>query len=214
MTDVAIDHVDETGAPCARHPAATTASLLQLAMVGSRAPAFHHDCASKLQGLLMALDELSELTENGDPQLQRPIEAAQHASRELNALLNLNRALTKPASRGTIGLKALVTQAAERVGVRLSGELPDVTVGVAVSPVTHALALAVDVAAGAGRGRTLAVSAQVTGGGIELALHCQAAAPPNASDSLAIATFVVVRDGGKLWCTTGGDRVVVRLPAG
>lgn len=214
MTDVAIDHVDETGAPCARHPPASTASLLQLAMVGSRAPAFHHDCASKLQGLLMALDELSELTENGDPQLQRPIEAALHASRELNALLNLNRALTKPASRASIGLAALATQAAERVGVRLSGGLPDVAVSVAIPPVTHGLALAIDVAAGAGRGRTLAVSAAVAGGGVELALRCQAAAPPNASDSLAIATFIMAREGGKLWCAAGGDRLVVRLPAG
>jgi hypothetical protein len=214
VTDVAIDHVDETGAPCARHPPASAASLLQLAMVGSRAPAFHHDCASKLQGLLMALDELSELTENGDPQLLRPIEAAMHASRELNALLNINRALTKPAARTAIALKTLTAQAAERVGVRLSGDLPDLAVSVAVPPVTHALALAIDVAAGAGRGRTLAIGAAAAGGGVELALHCQAASPPNASDSLTIATFVVAREGGKLWCAANGDRLVMRLPAG
>ncbi|HEX8106419.1 MAG TPA: hypothetical protein VF516_01775, partial [Kofleriaceae bacterium] len=93
------EHVDETGAPCTRHPAISPASLYQLAMVGSRAPAFHHDCASKLQGLVMALDELSELTENGDPQLIRAVETALEASRELNALLNLNRTLTRPATR-------------------------------------------------------------------------------------------------------------------
>jgi hypothetical protein len=216
VTDAVIehDHVDETGAPCARHPAASLASLLQLAMVGSRAPAFHHDCASKLQGLLMALDELSELTESGDPNLIRPIEAAMHASRELNGLLNINRALTKPAARTQIALRALTGQAAERVGVRLTGELPDTAVHVAVPPVTHALALAIDVAAGAGRGRTLTVGAAPAAGGLDLLLHLQAQPPANASDSLAIATFVIAREGGRMWCASASERLVVRLPTG
>jgi len=207
-----IEHLDETGAPCARHPAATSASLLQLAMVGSRAPAFHHDCASKLQGLLMALDELSELTENGDPELLRPIEAAMHASRELNALLNLNRALTKPAVKAAIGIRALVTQASERVAVKLTGTLPELSVHVAAAPVTHALALVIDVAGGAGRGRTQAISAAAVAGYVELVMPTQAQPPANASESLAVATFVIERDGGILRCGAGGDRLVVRLP--
>ena len=124
------EHVDETGAPCARHPAIAPASLYQLAMVGSRAPAFHHDCASKLQGLVMALDELTELTENGDPQLIRAVETALEASRELNALLNLNRTLTRPAARTAIALDELFARAAERVGVALRGGPP---AGVTVS---------------------------------------------------------------------------------
>src|SRR5215217_6528111 len=98
---------------------------MQLAMVGSRAPAFHHDCASKLQGLLMALDELTELTEHGDPHVIRAIEVALEASRELNALLNVNRSLTKPTVRSSIAVQTLVGQAADRVGVRLAGALPD-----------------------------------------------------------------------------------------
>jgi len=102
------DHVDETGAPCARHPAISPASLYQLAMVGSRVPAFHHDCASKLQGLVMALDELTELIENGDPQLIRAVETALEASRELNGLLNLNRMLTRPAARTVVAVDELV----------------------------------------------------------------------------------------------------------
>jgi len=213
VTGLGIEHLDETGAPCAHHPAATAASLLQLAMVGSRAPAFHHDCASKLQGLLMALDELSELTENGDPELVRPIEAAMQASRELNALLNLNRALTKPAPKVTIGLRELVAQAAERVTVRIADTLPELSVHVAAAPVIHALALAIDVAGGAGRGRTLTVSAKLADRRVELALHIQAPPPTNASESLAIATFVVEREGGALCCAAGGDRVLVRLPS-
>jgi hypothetical protein len=214
VTERMIDHLDESGAPCARHPAPTTSSLLQLAMVGSRAPAFHHDCASKLQGLVMALDELTELTENGDPQLLRAIENALDASRELNALLNTNRALTKPAPRLAIALRELMTRAAQRVGVTLKGELPDVVVNVTVPAMTHALALALDVAAGGGRGRSIAVSGGTIEGGVEIALATVAPAPSNASESLAIATFVLGRDGGRLWCATAGDALRFQLPTG
>ena len=153
------DHVDETGAPCARHPAISPGSLYQLAMVGSRAPAFHHDCASKLQGLVMALDELTELTENGDPQLLRAIETALEASRELNALLNLNRALTRPVPKTMIAVADLVARGAERGGVSLQGALPaGISVNVGVAAMIHALALVIDIAAGTGRGRSLAIS--------------------------------------------------------
>jgi hypothetical protein len=206
------EHVDETGAPCPRHPAASASALLQLAMVGSRAPAFHHDCASKLQGLLMALDELGELTENGEPELLRPIEAALHATRELNALLNINRALTKVAARTPIALQALVTSAAERAGVRWDGTLVAAEVSVTAAPATHALALAIDVAAGAGRGLSLVVGAALVDGAVELQLHAHATAPANASESLAIASFAFARDGGRLWCAEGGTRLIVRLP--
>jgi hypothetical protein len=206
------DHVDETGAPCTRHRPATAAGLLQLAMVGSRAPAFHHDCASKLQGLVMALDELTELTENGDPQLVRAIEAAAEVSRDLNALLTVNRALTKPANKTPIGLRELMKSAAARVGVSLQGSLPELSVSILVPAMTHALALTIDVAAGAGRGRALVVTATPAGREVELAMHASASPPTNASESMAIATFVVARDGGRLWCSSAGDQVLVRLP--
>jgi hypothetical protein len=209
------DHLDETGAPCARHPVISEATLYQLAMVGSRAPAFHHDCASKLQGLVMALDELTELTEDGDPQLIRAIETALEASRELNALLNINRALTRPAAKARIALRELVARAAERVGVTVQGALAEalaVTVGVA--PMTHALALAIDVAAGSGRGRALAVAAEPASGGVDLVLHSSPLPAPNVNEAVAIASFVVARDGGRLWCSAAGDRMTIRLPPG
>ena len=212
MTEPAIEHVDETGAPCARHRPPSAATMYQLALVGSRAPAFHHDCASKLQGLVMALDELSELTENGDPQLIRAIEAAMEVSRELNGLLNINRALTKPAAKTAIAVRDLVKAAADRVGVALQGALPEAMLTAAVAPMTHALALTIDVAAGTGRGRSLAISGAIDGREVELALPTVAAQPTNASEALAIATFVVARDGGKLWCSAAGDRLLVRLP--
>jgi hypothetical protein len=214
------EHFDETGAPCARHPAIARASLYQLAVVGSRAPAFHHDCASKLQGLVMALDELTELTEHGDPQLLRAVETALEASRELNALLNVNRTLTRPAARTTIALDELVTRAAERVGVALRGAAPaGVLVSVGVAPMIHALSLAIDVAAGTGRGRTLGFTTTLDpspgAGAIELALDSSPLQAPSAGEAIAIAGFVIARDGGgRLWCTSSGDQMVIRLPVG
>jgi hypothetical protein len=199
------EHVDETGAPCARHPVIAPASLYQLAMVGSRAPAFHHDCASKLQGLVMALDELTELTENGDPQVTRAVETA---------LLNFNRALTRPATKTAAALDELITRAAERAGVGLRGALPGgVTVHVGVAPMTHALALAIDTAAGTGRGRTLQITATPVVGAVELALHGSPLQAPTAGEAIAIAGFVIARDGGgRLWCMSSGDQMMIRLP--
>lgn len=214
MTLLPGDHVDETGAPCARHPAISPVSLYQLAMVGSRAPAFHHDCASKLQGLVMALDELTELTENGDPQVIRAVETALEASRELNTLLNFNRTLTRPATRTAIGLDELVTRAAERAGVGLRGALPSgVTVQVGVAPMTHALSLVIDAAAGTGRGRTLQIIATPVVGAVELALHSSPMQAPTAGEAIAIAGFVIARDGaGRLWCASSGEQMMIRLP--
>ena len=212
MTDRRRDHVDETGALCARHAPLSQDALYQLAMVGSRASAFHHDCASKLQGLVMALDELTELTEHGDPNVLRAVETAIEASRELNALLNVNRALTRPAARSPIELRELVARGAERVGVVVHGVLPDAAVGVSVAPMTHAVALAIDVAAGTGRGRSLAVSAEVVERGVELALHSSPLQAPTAGDMLAIVGFVVERDGGRMWCSSAGTRLMLRLP--
>lgn len=207
-----IEHIDETGAVCERHRASSPAGLYQLAMVGSRAPAFHHDCASKLQGLLMALDELTELAaEHGDVPMQRAIESAMEVSRELNGLLNLNRALTKPVVKAPTGLRDLLKAAADRVGVQLQGVIPDVQVKVGAAAMTHALALIVDVAAGTGRGRSLVVTVETADGEVEATLSAAGTQPSNASESLGIATFVVERDGGKLWCAVGGDRIVVRL---
>lgn len=208
-----IDHLDETGAPCARHAAVASEALLQLAMVGSRASVFHHDCASKLQGLVMALDELSELTAHGDPQLLRALQTALESTRELHALLNTNRALTRPPVRQTIALGDLLKRAAERANVTLQGALPDAMVGVVVAAATHALALVLDIAAGTGRGRTLVIAAELGAHGVELVLHASASQAANASEALAIATFVIARDGGRLWCAAADDRMFVRLPA-
>jgi hypothetical protein len=209
---VRIEHLDETGAPCTRHPPVRADAVLQLAMVGSRVSGFHHDCASKLQGLVMALDELSELTENGDPQLIRALESALESTRELSALLNANRSLTKQSVKTPIAVGELARRAAQRVGVGLQSAMADTMVDVAVPALTHALALVIDVAAGVGRGRTVAIGSAVVAREVVVVLQASSTAPANASEALAIASFVVERDGGRLWCAAAGDRVCIRLP--
>ncbi len=216
LTLDAIGHADDTGGRCARHPAISADAMMQLAMVGSRASAFHHDCASKLQGLVMALDELGELSEGGDPNVLRAIEAATESTRELHALLNINRALTKPQARAATGLGDLLLKAAHRVGITVHGVPPasaPVLVEVAAAAATHALALVFDVAAGTGRGRSLTISVSDGAATVDLSLPAASPAPSNASEMLAIASYVLARDGARLWCAAGEGRIVVQLPA-
>jgi hypothetical protein len=216
LTLDAIGHDDDRGAACARHPAISAEGLMQLAMIGSRASAFHHDCASKLQGLVMALDELGELAEGGDPNMLRAIEAATESTRELHALLNINRALTKPPSRGPTGLHDLLTKAAQRVGITVHGVPPasaPVLVEVSSAAAIHALALVLDVAAGSGRGRSLQVAVTEHATTIDIALAAAQPPPASASEMLAIASYVLMRDGGQLWCNAAEPKIIVQLPA-
>jgi hypothetical protein len=209
---VTIEHLDEQGLPCVRHPAPACDLLMSLAIVGSRAPGFHHDIASKLQGLMMAVDEITEGLEGGDPQLQRAVETAALALKELNGLLNFNRALTKPAQPVRVAFRELVALASMRVYVSIDGELPDATVMVAAPSTVHGLSLAFDVAAGPGRGRTLAAAAAISDGHLVMTLAASPSPPPTAAESLAIATFVFARDRGELRCADAGKQLVIRLP--
>src|SRR6185369_1001952 len=128
------------------------------------------------------------------PQLTSAVEIALESMHGIHALLNANRALTKPPQRTEIALGDLVGRAAERAGVALRGTLPEAMVTVAVPATTHALALAIDVAGGARRGRTLVVDAAIVAREVELVLHATNPSPADASEALAIATFVVARD--------------------
>ena len=172
-----------------------TDPLLALALVGSRASGFNHDCASKLQGLMMALDEITELADaSADADLLRAVETASGALRELTVLLNANRALTKPPVRTATTVRELFAKAAERASARLVGELPEHAIEVALPAVTHALALLFDLAAElAPGGRTIAIE----GGVVRTAKQ---ASP----ELLAIATFALARDGGSLAVVPSG----------
>jgi len=205
------EHRDETGAPCTRHGQLTEQRLYELATLGSRMPAFHHDAASKLQSLIMALDEISELVTEGE--LRAPIDTAHAALRELNQILTANRALAKPPERTRISLAELVQRSAETVGVRTRGDLKGHDVRVAVASMRHALSLLLDLAGGPSHlGRVVDVTCATTGPQLELTLRGVAEARPSpaAGESAAIATFIIRRDDGELRCTPTG--FVVRVP--
>ena len=136
--------------------------------------------------------------------------------------------MDQPIEPPVAGQIAIVTGASQGIGrgiaLRLAQDGMDVVIadrqGAQAAVVAdeiralgrNALALTIDVAAGTGRGRSLAIAGAIDGREVELALPTVAAQPTNASESLAIATFVVERDGGKLWCASAGDRLFVRLP--
>ncbi len=204
-------HLDESGQVCTRHPAAASDELLSLAIVGSRAPSFHHDLASKLQGLMMSIDEIGELTEDSPP-IARAIETAHTTLREVLGLLNVNRALTKAPAKSRTTLVELVTLSSERVYVNLRGTIAAANLEVSTPSLTHALALVCDVAGGPGRGRTVPVTSEVTGGTAMLSLAASSDPPPNAAESLALAAFVLAREGGELRCADEGRALIVRLP--
>jgi hypothetical protein len=146
METAALAHLDEHGRPCTHHPAATSAPLLALALVGSRAPSFHHDLASKLQGLMMAVDEIGEVSGDVPPPVIRAIDTARGALRDVLSLLGGNRALTKPPIPAATPLGELVARAAERVYVTFHCTPPAVTVEVPPPAMIHALSLVIDVA--------------------------------------------------------------------
>ena len=208
---VPVIHLDETGEPCASHPMATADSIFAHAIVGSRAPGFNHDIASKLQGLMMALDEISEIGET-DPNLARAAETAHTSLKEVLGILNTNRAMTKTPSRAPIALSDLVARGGERVYVALKGALPAADVEVSASTMIHAMSLLFDIAGGPGRGRSLPVVCEESDGFVTLSLTLAAPMSAASADSLAIATFVIARDGGELRCADQGARFIVKLP--
>lgn len=209
------EHLDEHARPCTRHAPVSLESLLALATVGSRASGFNHDIASKLQGLMMALDEISELAETLDPSnresVARATEGAQACLKDVLAILNTNRAMTKPAMRAPVALADLTARAGDRVYVTLQGTLPELDVSVSAPTMIHALSLLFDIAGGPGRGRTIPVDVTRTPTHVSISLAVAATASPG-SEPLALASFVLARDGGSLHCANDGQRFVIELP--
>src|SRR5207302_4493711 len=143
------------------HPAVTTEALLALATLGARVPSFHHDAASKLQSLMMALAELDELLAER-PDTRPATETAQTALRELHVLMTQNRALAKAPQRAPAQLADILRRGAERFGVKLRGELGAIAVDVAAASALHALGSLLDfVAGGASHGRSVDATATV-----------------------------------------------------
>ena len=205
-------HLDEDGRPCAHHPPASLPELLALALAGSRAPSFNHDLASRLQGLMMAIDEISEVSGEVPPPVMRAIQTAHGALRDVLALLTINRALTKPPVPSRMLLGDLLARSAERVYVTLHCTTPAVAVDVPPPAMIHALSLVIDVAGGPGRGRTIEATATIDGAAVVISFGASAERPPGSSEALALAAFALERERGSLTCAVSGSRLVVRLP--
>jgi hypothetical protein len=192
--------------------------LMQFAAIGTRQSGFNHDIASKMQGIMMALDELTELIsgESGEIErlqnedLTRATSTAMLALRELGQLLTASRALTKPAAKARIALGELLTKGSERSGVMLRVAPPEVLLEVGMPLALQGMALALDVAAGVGRQRELEVRGELDGERVTLAMPHPANPAANAGTLLAIATWIFARDGGEL--RRDGDRIELVLP--
>ena len=203
-----MNHLDETGAECTRH-AANVDALLTFAVIGSRVATFNHDIASKLQGLMMSLDEIDEMLDRiADPHLRRATETAQQAIKEASTLLSANRSLTR-SSKAKLQLRDVVKSASERSGVGVLGSIPDAQADVAALT-THALGLALDAIGGTGKNRIVDVVATIQNGRARLVFTSAAEPTKSAGDAFALAAFAIARAGGELRCRDNG--FVVQLP--
>ena len=203
-------HLDESGQPCSRHAAINDDVLLAYAAVGSRVSGFHHDAASKMQSLMMAIDEITEL---GNDEARSAAATASTALRDLHQILTVNRALAKPPQRKPTPLRDLVTRAAERFGVKARGELPATNVQVALASAAHALSLVFDIAAGPlQQARTVDLTTREQDGRVWLDITTSGpfSTTPNPNELLALATFLLRREEGELNCKPNG--FVVALP--
>lgn len=168
---------------------------------------FHHDIASKLQSLMMALDEIAEL---GNDDVRAATATATTAMHEINQLLTVNRALTKPPQRKRTRLREILARATERHGVRLRGDLPDIEVNVSLASIAHALDLLLDMLAGQPRGeRAVSISVAQGKDRIALALTATTAFEP-INEHVELAAFLLTRETGTLSCSPNG--FIVELP--
>jgi hypothetical protein len=181
--------------------------VLAYAAIGSRMSSFHHDVASKLQGLMMAVDEISELA-NDDTRAAATTAAS--ALHELNQLLSVNRALTKAPQRKRTPLRELVTHAFQRHGVRMRGDVLEVDVNVALPSIAHALDLLIDMLAGPLRGeRTVAIEVSRKAECVVLVLTAMTTFEAN-NEHIELAHFLLARETATLACRANG--FVVELP--
>ena len=206
-----IEHTDEGGQPCTRHAPAED-KLLAYAAVGSRISGFHHDAASKLQSLVMALDEISELIGEAESEVRTATETAQTAMRQLHTLLSTNRALAKAPQIASTLLPELLQRAAERHAVKLRGQVSSLDVLAAPPSMTHAFAMMLDMIAGLpAQGRTVEVSAQSVDRRVTVTLTGNVEAThQNVNELITLAAFIVAREGGVMRC--GSKKFIVELP--
>lgn len=209
MTEV--HHTGDGGQPCARHGAASLDAVFALAMLGARLTRFQHDIASKLQGVMLSLDEIAEHTAGArDPELARALETATSAAAELERLLAASRSVSRPPLPTRTTVRDLIARASERTGVALVGEPGDIDIECCAPLIAHALAIVIDVASGNDRVRTLAVTAHASATHVELAFATSPAQLDGAATLLAVAAWLLAQHGAELRCQ--GDTVIAKLP--
>lgn len=185
--------------------------VLALAVLGARLSRFHHDIASKLQGVMLSLDEITERAEvHADAELQRAVETASTTLGELNQLLAASRAVVRPPAAVTISVRELIARASEKTGVALVGEPGAAELVCCVPQVVHALALVIDTAQGSERLRRVAVEVRVAGANVELGFAAASPPPEAAAELLALAGWLLAQHGGGL--RGDGERVIASLP--
>jgi hypothetical protein len=183
-----------------------TDGVLALALVGARARGFHHDMASKLQALMIAVDDLAE--RNTDARMAPSIDAAALALRDIQNVLGAFRALARGADPRPSSLRELIAAAARTAGVVIAGEIPDTSVRVTPSAAVQVLVLACELA---DPGATLPVAIARDGGAIEVAMQLGAGQHLDLThaEALAVMRGALGRDGGD--ARADGDRVVLRF---
>lgn len=192
-------HDDEGGGPCKRHALASLDSLLALATVGSRASGFQHDVASKLQSLVMSLEEIGDrgdVLEDGE--LATALTAARDAVSDMTAQLQAFRQLSRQPPATLIPLREVFAAAAVRASLRVRGEPSALVITASIAETVHAVALLLDGALGRTSPRELDVAFAPRG--FALAMGAS-------SEAVAVATYVFRRSGGTLRCTA--EQIVV-----
>jgi hypothetical protein len=187
-----------------------TDGILALALIGARSRGFHHDIASKLQGLMMAIDEIADRNlVLEDDRVQRAVEAAADSMREVQAQLAAFRTLGRGVDARTCSLRELVTAGARAAAVVAAGELPDVAVVATPSAAVQVIAMACELADTTG---TVDVAVGVRDdAGIEVSVRCRGGELPELvrAEAIALMAFALGRDGGTV--RDGGDGVVMRF---
>ena len=178
----------------AYRPGVSDESILDLALVGSRARGFNHDAASKLQRLMMATSEAEELAgPNPSADHRATIDSLHSALAELEALFAEFRLLTKGREPATTRIAGVLQRAARRANLVLALDLdPTLTSVVSEPELVQALAVLLDAA---DRGGPLAVHGRAGADGIELEL---VAVNPELDTAIALVTHVLHRTGGSI----------------
>nr|HEX4313906.1 hypothetical protein [Kofleriaceae bacterium] len=186
--------------------------LLALALLGAGARGFQHDLSSKLQALMMSLDEIAERGDDlGDAEIHRAAERAMASIKDTHAVLMAYRQLARGAAPAEARLADLVDAGAARAGVAVAADstVPAATVVATATATTLAIAMACELAAGTGA--VTVRGAAVAGGGVELTVVGGGGRVPGVAraDALALIRFAMVRDGGD--AHDGSDGVVLRF---